>query len=287
MRIPAKPASAEIQRARVGRSPRTGLGHQEGEHRREEADGRAFGERQEAQRPEETGGGDYQAERARELDSQVARAPEPGAAALPGDRRGDQHLSGVPGPHHQEERVLLHEVFRRGVQGGKANSGQEEERDGAAQRVVALHGRHDTGRRGRYRRIPTRGYAQRRHRRAPPAPTLGLSSARLSMDSPYPMLREATTEGHVVLAVRAYLARLPALALAAFPAGSARAVHSGDDVAELALALARERSGRFASPWASATLEPVETFLSRACVRLAQIESRGRVTPRSRSPART
>ena len=107
------------------------------------------------------------------------------------------------------------------------------------------------------------------------------------MDSPYPMLYEATTERGVVEAVRAYLARLSPLALSAFPGGSVRPVQCGDDVAELALALSRERSGRFASPWGSATLEPVETFLSRACLRLAQLEARAVRKPRSRTPART
>jgi hypothetical protein len=107
------------------------------------------------------------------------------------------------------------------------------------------------------------------------------------MESPYPMLYEATTEVAVVEAVRAYLSRLSPVAIAAFPGGSVRPPQNGDDVAELALVLARERSGRFANFWASATLQPVEAFLSRACVRLAQIESRTRAKPRPRTTART
>ena len=107
------------------------------------------------------------------------------------------------------------------------------------------------------------------------------------MESPYPMLYEATTEVAVVQAVRAYLARLSPVAIAAFPGGSVRPLESGDDVAELALVLARERSGRFANFWASATLQPVETFLSRACVRLAQIEARTRARAQPRRTART
>ena len=107
------------------------------------------------------------------------------------------------------------------------------------------------------------------------------------MESPYPMLYEATTEGGVVEAVRLYMARLSPVALTAFPGGCLRPLQSGDDVAELALALARERSGRFANPWGSAALQPVETFLSRACVRLAQIEARSRARPQSRRAART
>lgn len=107
------------------------------------------------------------------------------------------------------------------------------------------------------------------------------------MDSPYPMLYEATTERAVVDAVRAYLARLSPVAVSAFPGGAIRPLECADDVAELALVLSRERSGKFACAWGSATLGPVETFLSRACLRLAQIEARMRAAPRQRAPART
>jgi hypothetical protein len=107
------------------------------------------------------------------------------------------------------------------------------------------------------------------------------------MESPYPMLYEATTESDVVEAVRAYLSRLSPVAIPVFPGGVIPIPGNGDDVAELALALARERSGRFSSPLAGAALAPVETFLSRACVRLAQIESRRRSAPRAQAPARS
>jgi len=86
------------------------------------------------------------------------------------------------------------------------------------------------------------------------------------------MLFEARTEAEVVEAVRAYLARLAPMARAAFPAGSQRPLATGDDVAELALSLARERSSKFGSPWSAVTLQPVEAFLARACMRLAQLQ---------------
>lgn len=79
-------------------------------------------------------------------------------------------------------------------------------------------------------------------------------------------------------AVGAYLSRLPPMARAAFPAEAARPLRTGDDVAELALAISRESTGRHASAWGAMTLRPVEAFLSRACVRLAQLE-----LPRARS----
>lgn len=106
------------------------------------------------------------------------------------------------------------------------------------------------------------------------------------MPTPCPMLYEATTESQVVEAVRAYLARLPPIAHAAFPGGAPRPPANGDDVAELALALARERSGRFGSPWAAMTLQPVEAFLSRACTRLAQLEA-GTRQARPHEPVRS
>ena len=93
------------------------------------------------------------------------------------------------------------------------------------------------------------------------------------MSVPYSQLFEAASEAEVVEAVRSYLARLAPMARAAFPAGSQRPLQTGDDVAELALALSRERSTRFGSPWNAVTLQPVEAFLARACVRLAQLES--------------
>lgn len=86
------------------------------------------------------------------------------------------------------------------------------------------------------------------------------------------MLHEATSEADVVEAVRAYLARLAPIARAAFPAGTPGPLACGDDVAELALALSRERSSRFGSPWGAVTLQPVEAFLARACVRLEQLQ---------------
>lgn len=92
------------------------------------------------------------------------------------------------------------------------------------------------------------------------------------MSAPYPLLYEATTEEGVVAAVRAYLERLSPVALSAFPPASRRPIRNADDVAELALALAREHSGRFGSPWSAVTLQPVEAFLARACVRLAQLQ---------------
>lgn len=95
-----------------------------------------------------------------------------------------------------------------------------------------------------------------------------------------PMLYEAQTEAQVVQAVRAYLDRLSPLALAAFPAGSTRAIGTADDVAELALALARERSGRLGSPISAMTLQPVEAYLSRACTRIAQLQSPHRAPAR-------
>ena len=93
------------------------------------------------------------------------------------------------------------------------------------------------------------------------------------MTSPYPLLYAATTEEAVVTVVRAYLERLSPIARSAFPAGASPAVCSSDDVAELALALSREHSSKYGSPWSAVTLQPVEAFLARACVRLAQLQA--------------
>lgn len=92
------------------------------------------------------------------------------------------------------------------------------------------------------------------------------------MSSSQHLLHEATTEETVVAAVRAYLERLSPIARSAFPPGSSPAVRSADDVAELALALSRQHSSRFGSPWSAVTLQPVEAYLARACVRLAQLQ---------------
>jgi hypothetical protein len=97
---------------------------------------------------------------------------------------------------------------------------------------------------------------------------------------------EATSEEEVVAAVRAYLERLSPIARSAFPAGTPPTVRSGDDVAELALALSRERTGKFGNPWAGVTLQPVEAFLARACVRLAQLEGPRRKQVPARARAR-
>jgi hypothetical protein len=64
------------------------------------------------------------------------------------------------------------------------------------------------------------------------------------MESPYPLLHAATAEREVVDAVRAYLARLSPVALSAFPGGTIGPLQSGDDVAELALALASRAIGK-------------------------------------------
>lgn len=109
------------------------------------------------------------------------------------------------------------------------------------------------------------------------------------MSSPHPHVFGASTEAEVVAAVRSYLARLSPFAFAAFPAGSPRSVETPDDVAELALALARERSGKHASPWGVLTLVPVEAYLARACTRLAQLQDMTRAgtrTAKSRKTAR-
>ena len=95
------------------------------------------------------------------------------------------------------------------------------------------------------------------------------------MSPAYP-IHQATTEEQVVAAVRAYLERLSPIACSAFPPGCRRVLQSADDVAELALALSREHSARFGSPWSAVTLQPVEDFLARACVRLAQLQGRRR-----------
>ena len=123
--MPAKPPSADepagARRALAEDRDR----QQQGEHRREERDRRALGERDESQPAEEASRRDHQAQRARELHAQVARAPEARPVAVPGDRRRDQHLPGVARPDDQEERVVADEELGRGVERAEAKAGEE------------------------------------------------------------------------------------------------------------------------------------------------------------------
>ena len=135
-----KPAVDAIQRPRVGFSPRIGDREHHGDDGCEEADGRAFRQRQVAQPPEEAHRGTHQAERAQELQPQVARAPEVAAAAVPRDRRHDHHLAGIAGPHDEDQRVVAHEVLRGRVERAEEEPGEEDEGEGAAEGRGALHG---------------------------------------------------------------------------------------------------------------------------------------------------
>ena len=102
------------------------------EDRHEEVDRRAFGERNEAKTAEEENRRDDKAERAHELDAEMARAPEAVAASVPRDRRDDDRLAGVARPHDEEHRVIANEILRRRVERAQAKAREQEQRQRAA-----------------------------------------------------------------------------------------------------------------------------------------------------------
>src|SRR6266566_1018216 len=69
----------------------------------------------------------------------MLRAPESRPRALPYKRCHDEHLAGVARPDDQEQRVIAHQIFRRCIERRKAYSGEQKQRQRAAERMDFGH----------------------------------------------------------------------------------------------------------------------------------------------------